>query len=210
MKYISTLALSVMTFFTVLTAQVEETLVRQCFDGYKEAVMEGRSEDAVAYLDQNSIEYFNDLLGLSQSADKATVQSLPLMDKMMVIAIRQNAPKDLILNGDATQILNYAIEEGLIGKNTVANNSIGAVKLDGRHASGQLVMGSTPLEMYFDFNQEGRDWKLDITSIFPATASTLESLQKLSGLEEDEYLFNLLETLTKSRPTDKVWDPVLQ
>lgn len=79
------------------------------------------------------------------------LNSLGLLDKLMVFTIRHRASKEDILSFDGKRLLIYAIREGMVGKNSVVNNSIGEVEIDGDFAKGQFMTSGQKTPYYFHF-----------------------------------------------------------
>lgn len=51
-------------------------------------------------------------------------------------------------------------------------------------------------------------WKLDLTSLFPASNLLFKQMVEESGQNENEYLFSLLEMLTGKKPGSEIWQKV--
>lgn len=186
----------------------EEELVRKSFENYKTAILNNKGEEAVQYLDSRTTKYFSDILTKTKNADSTEVDNLDLMDKLMVFSIRHRATKSEILSFDGKSLLIYAINEGMVGKNSVANNTVGEVAIDGNFAKGQFIANGQKTPFYFHFYKEDDKWKLDLTSIFSIGTDTFKKMQKESGLNENEYLFSLLEMITGRKPGNEIWDQI--
>lgn len=186
----------------------EEKSVREAFDNYKSAILNDKGEEAVKYVDSRTIKYYGDILELVKNADSAKVASLSLLDKMMVFTIRHRVPKKDILSFDGKGLLVYAIKSGMVGKNSVANNSIGEVTIDNDFAKGQFIANGQKAPFYFHFYKEEGQWKIDLTSIFSVSTMAFKKMVEDSGLNENEYLFSLLEMLTGIKPGKEIWEKV--
>lgn len=102
----------------------------------------------------------------------------------------------------------YAIKNGMVGKNSVVNNTIGEVLINGMFAKGQLLVKGKKAPLYFHFYKETDQWKLDLTSLFPASNLLFKQMVEESGETENEYLFSLLEMLTGKKPGQQIWQKV--
>jgi hypothetical protein len=183
----------------------EEKLIRNSFENYKSAILNDKGEEAVQYVDSRTITYYSEILKKTKNADSIEVNNLGLMDKLMVFSIRHRATKSEILSFDSKGLLVYAIKEGMVGKNSVANNTIGDVKIDGTFAKGQFIANGQKAPFYFHFYKEEDKWKIDLTSIFTIGTAAFKKMQEESGLNENEYLLSLLEMLTGRKPDNEIW-----
>ena len=68
-------------------AQEEDVLA--CFSNYKRAILNDQGEEALKYIDANTLTYYEGILEKTKTADSIMVDKLPLMDKMMVLIVRQ-------------------------------------------------------------------------------------------------------------------------
>jgi hypothetical protein len=188
---------------------VDETgAVRAAFDNYKSAILNDQGEDAVKYVDSRTMKYYSDMLELVKNANEAEVNALSVVDKMMVLTVRHRTSKEDILSFDGKELLVYAIKSGMVGKNSVSDNTIGEITIDNNFAKGQLISKGQKAPFYFHFYKEDDQWKIDITSIFSVATATFENIIQESGQEENEFIFSLLEMVSGKKPGPEVWEPV--
>ena len=197
------------TLIVSLSGQTgEEDLVRTAFDSYKTSILNDKGEKAVDFVDSRTIRYYGDMLDLAINADSMKIEKLSVLDKIMVFSIRHRTTKEDILSFDGKKLLVYSIKSGMVGKNSVMNNSIGEVAIDGDFATGQLVVNKQTSPISFHFYKEGGQWKLDLTSLLPASAPALKQMVEDSGQNEDEFIFTILEMITGRKPGPEIWQPV--
>ncbi len=215
MRIITLLNLLLLLCGAALTAQSageanDEQLVRECFAGYKSAILKDKGLKAVEYVDSQTLKYYQDMLDKAKSADSVEVNGMNIMDKLMVFSVRHRTSRKDILKFDGKELLVYSIKEGMVGKNSVENNKIGRVEVEGDFAKGQLVTNGSAVPMYFHFYKEQGYWKIDLTSIFPIAMDVFQKMSDESGLDENEYLLLLLELTTGEKPTAKIWETILE
>lgn len=186
----------------------EEKLVRKSFDNYKSAILNDKGAEAVKYVDSRTIKYYSDILELVKTADSAKVETLSILDKLMVFSIRHRTSREDVLSFDGKTLFVYAIKSGMVGKNSVANNSIGDVTIDYSFAKGQFIANGNKAPFYFHFYKEADQWKIDLTSLFTVSTTAFKKMADESEQTENEYLFSLLEMITGNKPNSQVWQPV--
>lgn len=113
---------------------------RHSFNQYKSAILKDNGEKAARFVDSKTINYYNDILKKTIESDSLTISKLSLMDKLMVLTIRHKVPKEMILLFDGKGLFIHAINDGMVGKNSVVNNAIGTVSVEDGFAKGQLIM----------------------------------------------------------------------
>lgn len=200
--------------FLLLTGELtygqksEEKLVKKSFDNYKTSILNDKGEKAVKYVDSRTIKFYSDILELVKTADSTKVETLSILDKLMVFSIRHRTSKNDILSFDGKSLLVYAIKSGMVGKNSVANNSIGKVIIESEFAKGQFLANGQKAPFYFHFYREEGQWKIDLTSLFPVSIIAFKKMADESGENQNDYLFSLLEMITGKKPGTEIWQPI--
>ncbi len=206
------LLLTVITFSAFTTGNAQSTdqteQVRMSFGKYKKAILNDRDEDAIKYVDSKTIDYYSDILEKTKHADSAEVNTLGILDKLMIFSIRHRTSREDILSFDGEGLFKYAIRKGMVGKSSVAKNEIGDVKIEGSSAKGQLIVNGQASPVYFDFFCEDGIWKINLTSIFPLSEVAFKKMQVESGMDENEFLFNVLEIVSGKKPGYEIWNKI--
>ena len=83
MKLIITLLFFVFCHFSIAQNK-EELFVRKCFEHYKQAILEEKGENAIKFVDKKTINYYTKMLDKIKKADSLEVNSLGIIDKIMV------------------------------------------------------------------------------------------------------------------------------
>lgn len=188
--------------------QNDENLIRKAYESYKAAILNDKGQKAVKYINSRTINYYSSILTLVKTADSAKIETLPILDKLMVFSIKHRATKKDILRFNGKSLLIYAIKNGMVGKSSVANHAIGEVIMDKGFAKGQFIANGQKTTQYYHFYKEKKQWKIDLTSLFPASAMAFEKMVDESGQNQNDYLFYLLEMATGKKPGPEMWKPI--
>jgi len=202
------LTLILSSFIGFSFAQKESKKVEKAYNAYKNAILNDNGTEAVKWVDSRTIKYYSEVLELVRNADSLAVDSLSAMDKLMVFSIRHRAPADSIRNFDGKAMLVYAIDNGMVGKNSVANFDLGKIKIDSAFAAAEITMGKRVAPIKFHFYNEDGSWKMDITALFSMSRTAFRRMVTNSQEEENAYLFNLLEAVSGKKPEPSIWKPV--
>jgi len=188
----------------------EEKLVLNAFENYKTAILNNEGGDAIKFIDSRTIKYYSDMLELVKTADSKQIETLSILDKMMVLIIRHRCSKEEILNFNGKSLVIYAIESGMIGKNSVTNLSIGSIVVDKNFAKGQVVSSGQKMPLYMHFYKEDNQWKIDLTSLFLISNLALKKMADESGMNQNEYIFSLLEIISGKKPSGEILKPIME
>jgi hypothetical protein len=186
----------------------EQSKVKQTFSNYKQSILKGDGDEAVKWVNNKTIAYYGEMLGLALDADSARVADLDLMDRLTVLSLRHRMTRDEISGMDGKQLFVHSIKKGMVGKNTVANVEIGDVKVEGEQAKGQLQANGQKSPLNFGFTKENGQWKLDLTSLFEPTMAGLKQMIAGQGMTENEFIVRALEMSSGKPVTNVIWSPL--
>jgi hypothetical protein len=189
--------------------QNQKDLVTEAFNGYKSSILNDKGDDAVYYVDTNTIKYYEKVLELAKNADRKEMASLSLFDKFMVIIIRYRVTKEDIFSFDGKKLLIYAINNGMVGKDSVVDNSMGEVVLINENlAKGEMLVHGKKGYIYIYFHRENGAWKIDLTSIIDVAGIALKKTMEDSGQTEDDFIFSIIELSFGKKPDSNIWNPL--
>jgi hypothetical protein len=182
--------------------------IKSCFASYKASLLESNGKETIKQVDQTTFKYYERILKTCISGDSVSVEALPLLDKITVLALRHRINKEEILKMDASSLLEYSINSGMVGKNSVMNIELGDVEVSGKFAKGQVITNGKAAPLFFHFNQEGNQWKIDITSIFKPSQMALQKMIKGMGQSENQFVINMLQMATGKSVKNSIWQPL--
>ncbi|MEQ6122978.1 hypothetical protein AAON49_02105 [Pseudotenacibaculum sp. MALMAid0570] len=187
----------------------DSILIKEVFNKYKSAILNDKGSEAVEYLSLKTLAYYNLMLSNVKELDSSDVRALNVIDKIFVLSIRYRTPKEKILDFDSKSLVVYAINNGMVGKNSVRNADIGEVKVEGEIGLGQFVVNGEPAPFYFHFYKENNEWKIDLTSIFEIAETAFEKIIQESGEDDNDFILKLLRMIDSEDPKNILWKPIL-
>lgn len=205
------IALHFILFFVLLPlsvySQTEQQKIIDVFKEYKSAILNDRGTDALKFVDKRTVDYYDELLIGIKESDKAAIDELSLTDKLMVLIIRQQVSNEEILKFNGESLLLYAFDNGMVGKNGVVDVDLGKVTVSNDFAKAQLIIKGKEESLYFHFYKE-KDWKLNLTSLFPIANIAIREMVDESGKEENDFILFLVEIISKKKIKENIWNPI--
>lgn len=159
-------------------------------------------------IDNKTINYYQGILSEVKNADSAKISAMSLVDKITVLGIRARATKQEILDMQGSDAFLFAIKNGMVGKNSVVNNSVGAITIDKNFAKGELLVNGKKTPVFFHFYKENFGWKLNLTELFSLGNISLKQMLQDSGKPENEYLMEILSILSGKTLSNEIWHPI--
>lgn len=206
MKY---LLLPIMLLLSVYSYAGEEEKVKECYGNYKEAIMNDDGAKVVPLVSNGTVKYYDDLLNMVHTYDSTKVAELGLMDKMSVLAIRHKAEAETIKGmKNGKDLLIYAIDNGMVGKESIPQLEIGKITVDGNDAQGEISVQGQTAPFPFRFKKEDGNWKFDVVSLTKAAAPQMQQAVAQSGMAENDFVMFILEYTNGKKPDNTIWQPV--
>jgi len=184
-----------------VSAQTEdaEQQIRDCFYRYR-----------FREIDQNTRDYYADMLDRIWYADADEIGAMTVIEKVFIAQSRHRIPVEELKLFNEESYFKYAVKEGWIGRETVASIELLNVAVNGDNAMTTFARDGRALPFGFSFNLEDGDWKIDLVSIIPVSNVGLEHAINNSELDEEEFVFKVVESLSGSPVTSQIWTPPLE
>jgi hypothetical protein len=188
---------------------IEEESIRNCFTAYKSSILEYNGIEAVKHVNSTTIDYYGEMKDFALTGSRELVEKLSITDKMMVLIIRLYVEPRLLSKMTPEELFVFAVDEGLIGEDATSAG-LGDIDISENIAIAQHTHNGQKSSHSWRFEKQGEEWRVDLTSIFPATESLLNDLINESGMSEDEFIFMILEVISGNKVSDDIWEPLVK
>lgn len=190
-------------------AQEDRAAVDKAFEAYRTAILASDGAAALDAVDATTVAYYQEMLSLALEADSATVARRPMLDQLMVLAMRVRVPVDSLRAMDGASAFVYGVDQGWIGRESVQRLDLGGVMVTGDRATASVRSGETAVsKLRFGFVREAGRWRFDLTSFLGAMSSMLAILAEEQGMTEAVLLSTLLEAAIEAPVPSDAWMPV--
>ena len=195
-----------MLTFTIAAQLTEEELLKKNFDSYISVLSKARGMEAVNYVDSHTIPYYNDIAELARDVDSLKIETLPLLDKIMVLATRHRVSKENLLKYDGKELFIYAIDHRMVDTFSSTNLRLGTVSIENDSAKAQMIVLGVGYPLYLNFYKEGGQWKYDLTSSFDVGVHVLKKYADEFG--EKLVIKMVLNADHQNKPSPNIWRPL--
>jgi hypothetical protein len=187
--------------------------IKECFYAYRDAVSNGYVAEAAELSSRETSRYYANILDLVFEATESETRTLDIMDRILVLMLRQQIHVDNLQSMDGQGMIALLVGERIISKDSVIlsvlPNEIGKVVISGTHATGNCVVDKQSEIQKWRFTKEEGRWKIDVTSIVPAVNTAFKKLAKQSGSTENDFIRTLLlPSVTDKLPGEDIWLPL--
>ncbi len=186
-----------------------ENEIRDCWSSYKSSILNGDGIIAVTYVSSSTLDYYGEMRDTALMANVSEVKNLSTTNMLMVLMLRHLVDRDELNAMTSEDLIIYAIEQGWIGEDSVVNSDIGKVTISENNAFAVYLMGGQETPFRYEFVKENGQWKLDIASLIPTTNAVLKETLETNDIDEEEFIFLTLESMSGIKVSDDIWQPML-
>jgi hypothetical protein len=190
-----------------LAESPEASAVKRGFAEYKAALKQHDGMRAAAAVSRNSFDYYDRMRKLALSATRDELARLEGTERMLVLALRLQAPLELLENATPEELVAHAVSTEVITDTGVARTELGEVRAEGELARGWIIVDGTPTQGVLQFAREGDRWKFDLEFAMQSSAGLISAIAMQSGLSEDEVILKLLEQGAQQPVGSEIWRP---
>lgn len=171
--------------------------VREVFDQFRQAILDGDGRRAALFLDQATIQRYEDLRYHALMTERAALQRLPAAARNAVLASRTILDRETVLALTGQGLFARFVEQRWIDPAALQALAVGEITITGRTARSAVSNADgEPSEAHWQFTREGRSWKVHALAT-PALQPSPERLEQV------------LETTGDEQPLDRVWQPLV-
>jgi hypothetical protein len=191
-------------------APAGDAAVREAYDRYAKALLAKDGRAAAAAVDRATIAYYGRVRDLALDGDATTVRKAPAVDKIVILRLRHQVGREAVERMDGAGVLAFGVENGWIDAGSVRNAKLGAVRVEGDSASGDLEVGGrvAPREFAWQFRREDGAWRISLVPTLRNAEPVLRQAAKQSGLDEDDFVLAVLEKVSDRPVPATIWDPL--
>jgi len=185
----------------------EATAVKRGFAEYKAALKQRDGTRAAETVSHNSFDFYDRMRKLALSAPREELALLEGTERMLVLALRLQAPLDLLTSATPEELVAHAVSTETITDTGVARTELGEIRTEGELARGWVVVDGNPTQGVLQFVREGGRWKFDLEFAMQSSAGLIEAIAQQNGLTEDEVILKLLEQGVEQPVGPEIWQP---
>ncbi|MCL4215730.1 MAG: hypothetical protein KJ052_01785 [Candidatus Hydrogenedentes bacterium] len=177
---------------------------------YKNAILDGDGEAAVAEVSPGIIAYFDELRCAVLYMPEDELRALPLIDKVTILSLRTQATVEDLTELDARELYSKGVREGWTSKDVVRRMELGScIGMDGNKALMKAHNVEQETVMVATFLKVDVTWKFDLLSMLRQSATALDTLCATSKVPENDFVVRMLRIASRQENSSDIWKPLL-
>lgn len=194
-----------------------EADVRATFEAYRQALITGDGERAAGLVDRETGEYYRQLKRLVLEGGEEEVRQRTFVDRFLIVAFRHQFEAAELRGMDLADVIVRAMEIGWINGAAIEQLAVGDVRIEGDEAVAAArtrasledpSLGGGIDDLEYRFVNEDGIWKFRFSGLVASIGAVMRELAAQLGVEEDDLIFTLIESLTGVEVLPEVWDAV--
>lgn len=167
--------------------------------------------DFASMLSTNSLTYYEQLLPLARSGTRAQITSLPLMERLDVVMMRNRCTAEELKKLTAPFWIKKAMDKGEIFD--FGGWELESPKIKGDFAICQVLIDGEPIKIIrtgepvtFEFVKEASGWKFDLVASSKMISEILIFYVDRRQIDPQKFITDLEEQLSGKRPRGDIFD----
>jgi hypothetical protein len=193
---------------TACGGRSENDAILETFSGYKQAILNKDGAAAVQHVPRETIDYYQQMVDWSLTADRDSLESLSTINKLGVLLMRQRIPADKLRMLDGKEAFIYAVDNGWIGERSTIATEIGDIQISGDRATAAVYINAQKAPLRYHFAKENGSWTFNLLKAMTAGDQGLKMAIRKAGMPENEFLLSLLESVSGRKVPDSIWEPL--
>lgn len=203
------LALSLLLSAQPTKPPSDEAEIRKAFAQYRDALLKKDGGAAAEVVDTETLAYYTRMRDLALKGDAATVKKQSFIDRMMVVRLRHEVGADALKKMGGRELFAYAVTQGWVSARSVEKAQLGKVKIAGKEATGEYIVGGQVAPFTFVFKQGEQGWRFSLLPLLVIGESAMKQMAKQAGQEENQFLFALVEEVSGKAVPEDIWEPLV-
>jgi hypothetical protein len=186
----------------------EEARVREAFSQYKDALLHQDGEGAVTLVSAATLSYYEDMRRLAVNAGRPEIEAQSLSDRLFITMLRHEVGAAKLAGmSEEEEVFILAVDEGLVGaQGTIEAIDVGEITVSDDTATGEAMSQGQPTGISWEFRREDGAWKIHFVELLQLANVALEQAARESGLDETEFIFTLVESVSGRAVPRDIWE----
>lgn len=187
----------------------DQAAIRGILEQYRKSLGAVDGDAFVKILDSKTMQWHQETAQAAQSANKAELAKLGVLNRLMVLRLRHEYNKADLAKLTGPEVIVTAVKKGWINNNFADMVVIASYGVN-KDGLAYVTLRQNAKVPAFWFAKESGQWQLALSHTFTGADKGLEQVVKKAGLSEEDFLLKTLETESKKKVDKKILDGPLE
>ena len=172
----------------------DQTRITEAFDGWKTAMINHQTPQAMAYIPSHVDDYLHSL-NAAPATPAASPSPSPGVDLLLRTALEKKVPADLRSHLTLDALVQRITDRNLFNPHDLRQIDLGHVSVAGNRASAEVYYQGTLTALRLPFVKEGDTWKIDVMALLPYAEVLMRVDRAIKGETEAQQVDQLVSKL---------------
>lgn len=183
--------------------------IQACFGGYRDALLQQKGAAVVRLVTRETLDRYEFYRLGALHAPVPFLELLGAMDCMSILRFRHSIPVDLLHAKPGADLFAYSVDNGWVGKESVANNTLGELVVFENWAETAYLNGGQVSPIRARFVREADGWKFDLMHTMYQSAPGFESAIRSDDKTKCESILQLLSRVLNQELDARLFEPLV-
>jgi len=190
----------------------QEQAIIESFHALQAACLDRNGAKVREQFAQATRQHWVHIKDLAMNADKQSLRRESMVVQLAVLVLRAKAGFEKLESFDEVGMIQYALENNLLGNQMVMGIEPRDIEIDGDHAVSGAMEGHSgkPMEIRYGFAFESGAWRVDLAPAYQMANEIFAAKRAAHGVpgDEEEALYFLVGNATGTAGTEALWTPL--
>lgn len=195
-------------------ASADELAIADSFRALQAACVARDGEQAHEQFAEATRQHWVHIKGLALHADKQTLRRESMVVQLATLVLRAQAGFETLESLDEVGMVQYALNNNLLGNQMIVGNVLRDLEIDGAHATSAArhELSGKDLEIRYGFAFENGKWRVDLVPAYEIANEIFAAKREAHGVpgDEEEALYFLVGNATGVGGTEALWTPLFE
>ena len=185
-----------------------ERAVEEAFESYRRALLAPDGDAAADLVTEQTWNFYRDLASHALTAERSFLMESDLVDRVSILLLRHGMASEQLRKMSGREIFAHAVDRGWIGEESTAKLRLTNYRVNRGIAYADIIgRDGRTSGVAMRFVQQQDSWRVDVLDMLNTSRSAVALAVALSGMTQEEFLYNALEDGTGRRPGPEIWNP---
>jgi len=185
-------------------AAADEREIKELFERYWTSLAMKKGEEAAACVDRKTLDWFEQVRQDALKLSREDLQKKDLQRRLIILQYRHEFDRDTLARSTARELYARGIAKGWLEK--FAKNKVTLSYVGSNGQSAHAMISTAPDLPAFFFEKDPEGWRVNETRYHDSVRQKLQAAHAASGVNESEFIKNVLIEISGRAADDRIFD----
>jgi hypothetical protein len=185
-------------------AAADEREIKELFERYWTSLATRKGDEAAACVERKTLEWFEQVRQDALKLNKEDLLKKDLQRRLIILQYRHEFDRDTLARSTGRELYARGIAKGWLEK--FAKNKVTLSYVGSNGQSAHAMIPTAPDLPAFFFEKDPEGWRVNETRYHDSVRQKLQAAHAASGVNESEFIKNVLTEISGRKAEDRIFD----